>query len=348
MMRVVSVGMCTPLGLTWKASVAEMRAGTRRIVETQVELAPDEPLRACLLPLLPPHLDRAERMSGLGVTALTEALGVVDRPLAPRLPLVLACPRADEGGPVDVPALVGALQREVPRSAAIELTIADIVREGRAGFFAALVRAEEMLRARATPWVLVGALDSLCDLGSLVALARSNRVLGEDNIDGLLPGEGAAFLLLTGDGALRQSGPVYGRIIAAATGREPRPYRQRELPSLAAGLTQVLARLRELVGPAAGRVDQALSCQPGEVFWTRELVQGYLRHVQMFPEPFEVTSITESLGDAGAASGALLVARALAPASRAEERRGAAIRSLAYGCSDAGEVGACIVEANPA
>ncbi|MBA3548086.1 MAG: 3-oxoacyl-ACP synthase [Nannocystis sp.] len=324
-----------------------MHAGTKRFVETQIELAPDEPLRACLLPLLPPHLDRTERVIGLGVTALTDVLAEIEKPLAPCLPLVLALPADEDGGSLDVPAIVHALENESPQSMRLEVAKGGIIRGGRASFFTALAHAENLLRSRAAPWVLIGALDSLCDLVSLADLARTNRALGADNIDGLLPGEGAAFILLAGHPPRRVAYPVYGRIIASATGREPRPYQERESPSLAAGLTHVLTCLRELAGLGEERVEYALSCQPGAVFWTRELVQAYLRHTTLFPEPFLVTSINESLGDAGAASGALLVARALWATKAAGDRRPETLRTLVYGCSNAGEVGACVVETIP-
>ena len=341
-MNIVSIGMCTPLGLCWKTSVAEMQAGTLRFVETQIELGPDEYLRACRLPLLSPHLDRTERTIGLAVTALMDALASAETLLCgvSHLPMLLALPGNDAGDKIDARYVASVLQAEAEETLRIKLTDVGIIQEGRAGFLMAIERAEKMLRAGSAPWILAGASDSLCDLTSLSQLLRSGRILSNDNIDGLLPGEGAAFVLLTRLESPSTASRVHGRIVASATGREPHPFLSRDMPSRADGLTSALTQLRARLERNAV-VDAALSCQPGETFWARELTQAYLRNADFFPEPFKVTAVSESLGDVGAASGAILTAYALSSAVNLA----APCRTLIYGGSDTGEVGSCVIEA---
>ena len=72
-MNIVGVGMCTPLGIRWATSAAEMDAGTSRFGETQIETEPGEHLRAVVSPLLPIGMDRTQRCTALAVTSLRDA-----------------------------------------------------------------------------------------------------------------------------------------------------------------------------------------------------------------------------------------------------------------------------------
>jgi 3-oxoacyl-[acyl-carrier-protein] synthase-1 len=91
-------------------------------------------------------------------------------------------------------------------------------------------------------------------------------------------------------------------------------------------------------------VDHILSCQTGETFWAQEFNHAYLRNAPLMPEPLTVGWVAESLGDVGAAAGALQFGSALHLLKRLEPTQGDAARVLIYGCADAGQIGACIVE----
>src|SRR5690606_26668087 len=90
------------------------------------------------------------------------------------------------------------------------------VRRGRGAFFVALEAAQRALLARDCDTALVGAVDSLCAPGPLERLARERRLLGPDP-EGVIPGEGAAFLLLARPGFVARR---RGRLLCCATARE--------------------------------------------------------------------------------------------------------------------------------
>ncbi|RYZ43558.1 MAG: 3-oxoacyl-ACP synthase [Myxococcaceae bacterium] len=340
---VISAGLCTPLGLTAPSTLREMAAGTVRFFETDVLDSAGEPVRASVLTLLDGNQSRTERMVSLAVTALQEALSPVSGAGLESVPLLLALPEPDTGASFELEVL----REELITAAApvrLEVSANSLRREGRAGFFAALVEASRLLKARKALHVLVGGVDSMCDRVSLAHQARMGRSLGPGTRDGTLPGEGAGFFLLTTVEASRQRRWVaQGRVVGCSLAREPHSFLQRE-PNRAEGLTDAFRQLR--CDPVAGvrRVDHILSCQTGETFWAQEFNSAYLRNASLMPEPLTLTQVAESLGDAGAAAGAIQFGCALHLLDGFETASGEVGRVLVYGCSDTGHVGACVVE----
>jgi 3-oxoacyl-[acyl-carrier-protein] synthase-1 len=212
---------------------------------------------------------------------------------------------------------------------------------GRAGFFEALVAARADLRSgRAGPLALVGAVDSLCDEDSLRAIAEAGLHLGPENPDGRIPGEAAGFVVVARPGAAEAaSRGALGVVLGAELGLEPLPFVQ-PTPSMADGLTQVFRTLSQDPVAGARRMDAVLTCQPGEAFWPTEFSRAYLRNAGLMPEPLRVNTAGEYLGDAGAGAGPVMLGAALYWASRQAEPS----RTLVYGCSDGGRIGACVVE----
>jgi 3-oxoacyl-[acyl-carrier-protein] synthase-1 len=340
---IVSIGACSPIGLSARMTQVEMEAGTVRFVETEVHDLACRPVRASRLKLLEPGAARTERMVSLGVSAVRDCLGGIEGFSGASVPLVLALPEAGSGAGYHQDVLLDALVRA---ASPIRLVGAEsrLYPHGRAGFFRALVVASDVLWSREASAVLVGGIDSMGDSDSLAHLARRGRTLGQANRDGLIPGEAGGFLLLVRGASLRASGLVpRGWVLSVAMGREPHPFLSSE-PSVAKGLTDVFRQLRQQPWFGGRRVNAVLSCQTGESFWGTEFVRAYLRNAVLMPEPLTVELVAERLGDIGAAAGALQLGYALHSLKKVEWGTDAPPRALVYGCSDAGEVGACVVE----
>jgi len=338
----VGLGLCTPIGISARMSLASMRAGILRFSETQVKDGLDEPIRASRLQLLEPSLSRTERMIALGREALVGVWGQLVETRMKRVPLYLGMPEAGVGANVEREALIAQLLAVTEG----RLELAGMFDGGRAGFFEALVAAQEDLHSgRGGPLAVVGALDSLCDEASLRALAAAHLHLGAQNPDGRIPGEAAGFVIVARPGAVEPlERDALGVLLEAALGQEPRPFAQRA-PCMAEGLTQVFRTLR--LNPALGnqRVDAVLTCQPGEAFWSKEFSQAYLRNAALMPEPLRVKTVGEYLGDAGAGAGPVMLGAALLPTRRQTRE---ASRTLIYGSADGGKIGACVVESGVA
>ena len=344
---VMGMGLCTPLGLTTLATQVEIVAETVRFVDTDVMDQAGEPIRASLLSLLEPELSRSERLAIMAATALTESLSELSKMGVQRIPVFLGLPEKGSGGPVFLDSLKTALTEAAQPNVQLDFVPHGLCQDGRAGFFLALAAAWRALLSRNVPVVLVGAVDSMCDSVSLTHLAELNRILGSGNMDGLIPGEGAGFSVLArtdwlGNRKLKHQAYILGYALA----KESRHFYQRE-PNLGDGLADVFRQLRK--NPIAGsrRVDYLLSCQTGESFWAQEFTNAYLRNASLMPEPLTVDIIAESLGDTGTGSGIILLGVAIYKLRKLCQEYGKPMRVLIYGCSDNGNVGACIVEMRP-
>jgi 3-oxoacyl-[acyl-carrier-protein] synthase-1 len=313
MLSIARAGACTALGLRAASSYAALRAGISRVAETAVNDLQGEPVRAAALELLAPELNRRERMQGLLDHALRELLEPA--PIEPSFRI-----EAFLGLPDDRPLRLPWQTR----------TFA----EGRSSFFHALRAATAALEQRELDAAVVGGVDSLCSFDSLRALADQRRVFAPAQADGIIPGEGAALLLLT---PAKQ--PGIAQLLHTAVAQEPRHFGQAE-PNLGDGLTAALRELRTHPSTRGRRVDRLFTCETGERFWAEELACAYFRNVALMPEPFVRTLAAEGFGDLGASAGAVMAAMGV------QAVQGGAPLLLVCGSSDSGQVGASLLEAS--
>lgn len=340
---ILAVEACTPVGLTARTTAAEIASETIRFAETEVLDRRGDPVRASRLTLMDPGETRSQRMTALASTALHGLLEQVKALRLSRAPLFLGMPEPGGGGAVDEEGIAGALRRLGSRLQ-VKLEVSAKA-EGRASFFAALAAATREIEARRTDVALVGGVDSLCDPETLEHLSRAGRTLGQSR-DGIIPGEGAALLLL-GDGAVERAAAdagaaaVRGAMLACALAREPASFQSGQ-PCLGDGLSEAFRALRRDPDAGGRRAAAVFSGQTGETFWAHERARAYLRNVALMPEPYLEYLVAENLGDVGAAAGAIQAAYAL---HRLHPGRLERPRALVYACSDSGHVGACVLEA---
>ncbi|NVJ24469.1 MULTISPECIES: beta-ketoacyl synthase N-terminal-like domain-containing protein [Myxococcus] len=339
---VLGLGLCTPLGLTAPTTLVEMAAGTVRFFLTGVLDSTGEPVRASMLSLLETRCSRTDRIVALAATALQECLDAVPLDKRETLPLFMALSGSVGGVDVERTRLLEALA-QVASPYRLHLEADGLCHEGRAGFFAALSRAMAALHAGRARQVLVGAADSFCDPGSLKQLLGGRRLRCSTVRDGIIPGEGAGFVLLTRASTARHRGlRPQGLVLAATVAKEPRPMTCGK-PSLAEGLTTAFHYLRTHPATERKRVAQVLSCQTGETFWGHEFNRAYLRNASLMPEPLRVMLLAETQGDVGAGAGVVQFGLALQLLGEQVSSPASEARMLVYGCSDEGQVGACII-----
>lgn len=334
---VSALGASSAVGWNLAATQAAVEAGLLPFAATEVLDHQGEPVRAACLTEISPDATRWERLAALAAGALRDVLAEADWSGAPRLPLYCGLP--EEADATVARSLAAVLGRSHTRSLDLVFHRNWAVAAGRSAFFPALAAAVRHLDRGSDEFVLVGAADSQCDGATLTALAGQRRILAE-GVDGLLPGEGAAFLLLRradspeASAGMALEGPVHAQ--------EARNFLSGE-PNLAEGLTQAFRQLRGCVSEEIPRVASVLSCQTGEGFWSREFGAAYLRQAKFMPEPLRLDWMAQYLGDTGAASVPLAIGLtqhrlARAPSGRAE-------RHLIYACSDSGLIGALAVSA---
>ena len=127
-----------------------------------------------------------------------------------------------------------------------------LVPRGHASCALALVEACTELAAGRLEAAIVGGADTYHAPEVVEELLAQERLFDGKNVDSLIPGEGAAFLLLAGSRVARRAGlPMLASVDAAATGREPGAMLA-EAPCTGAGLALAM-RTAALRLPATGR-----------------------------------------------------------------------------------------------
>jgi 3-oxoacyl-[acyl-carrier-protein] synthase-1 len=182
---------------------------------------------------------------------------------------------------------------------------------GPAALGTTLGRASGWLSRALVERVLIVAVDSLLDPLTLNWLASAHRLKTEDDPMGLMPGEAAVALLLENDAAARRrSAHLWGRLEAFATAREPNPFAEEKQNSgrgLAAAIHEVLSATVPKGSAFAGDI---YSDHNGEQWRALEWGLAVHRLVGVV-DASNVHHPAVSLGDVGAASGAVALCCAL-------------------------------------
>lgn len=339
---VLAAGVCTSLGYTVEASFAAQRAGLVAFVSGPDRGADGELVKTSPVAALKPLRDTAIRLEALAL----DALG--DMRLQPRgggfarLGLFVGLPHEAHFPAADARGLLQALSDGI---AADTGSAPDLIRSngvGRGAFFFALHDALEALDAGECDGAIVGAVDSLCAPVGVLRLDRAKRLLGAVSSDGLIPGEGAAFVLIA---AAQLADPLHCRahVLCASIGREARHFGHEE-PNTARAMSAALRKV--LTSPSVGRrrADLLYTCETGERYWTDELSLAYFRNVALMPEPFVRMTAAEAFGDLGAAAGAVQFVMGLRALARPKLNGRPNDLLLVCGSSDDGHLGVCMVQ----
>jgi len=346
---IVSVGMMTAVGLTAPETAASVRASTMRFGETPIRDHRFEPFTLAEVPEdgLPPLVEAVEREVGLtaremrmlrlGTMPLIETLAPL--PSTERPPsLALALPEMQPGHRIDGAAFLKRFATQT--GSRFDLARSAAVDEGRAGALVSVARASQMIRSGQAPFALAGAIDSYRDLYVLGTLDLEERVKSAAHLDGFIPGEGAAFVLLASDDAARAAKlrPL-ARLTRLALDEEP-GHLYSSTAYRGEGLAKTLAQLFAS-GDVRAPIAEVFSSMNGESHWAKEWGVGFIRNRASFLEDHGMHHPADSFGDTGSACGPLLVGLA-AMGMRDGYRRSP---SLVYCSSDRGPRAALVVSA---
>jgi 3-oxoacyl-[acyl-carrier-protein] synthase I len=292
---------------------ASARAGIARIGNSHVMDRHFDPIQMGLVPedALPPldeDLDklplpsRARRMLRLAAPSLKAVCSGLTSPV----PLILAMPALapETGGWVrHVPAYLQKLT-----GAAIDRDRSVVLPFGRAAGLLALERALQMLASGEQDSVVVGGVDTFLDLRLLSELDSEGRILGPRVMDGFIPGEGAAFFVLSSTPPAAAAEPTVV-VHGAASAMDP-GHRYGDAPAKGEGLALALAQLRQRMSPLPGPVATTFAGFNGESFDAKMWGVAFLRNKDLFTPTMVIEHPADKFGDAGAAMGAILVALA--------------------------------------
>lgn len=333
---VSAVGMVTALGLDWKTSCAASRAGISRAARLDYFTFRTQDTGALvsavghsarlitqgfehygrLVRLLAGAMRDLRHSSGEGNPILSRAKYYLSLPDPARLFLssaliadlptreqyqraeeearrLSASSQSEQSKKLFLHALRLAGVSEIPELAATSSV-------GHAGVGVVMDKALADLSTGAADAVVVGGVDSLLDEDTLGWLLNTGRLKSPALAAGLMPGEAAALLLLTRDGA---SGPItVTRVVRGEDGQ-----------SLSSGGAPTGAALGRAIAEAVGTEAQPAvlySDHNGEQYRATEFGYVALRLQALRPWIMGVKTMfpAQSFGDTGAASGAVALA----------------------------------------
>lgn len=333
---VTRVGMVTAVGLSAPETAASVRAATMRFGQIDWLDRRSQPFTVAAVPdaALPALSSDATKAEGLGARnarllriggrALAECLGGAGRGME-KPPLILALPGPERQGSLDPGRFLHLLAGQ--SGGLFDLAQSATLTAGRAGGLIALGRAAGMVRSGKTRFAVAGGLDSYVDQDTLGVLDLEKRVKSDSHLDGFIPGEGAAFLLLATRPAAASAGLTSLAVVSEASeGFEKGHLRSKET-YLGEGLAATLQALVQAAPPPRPFVS-VWSSMNGESHWAKEWGVAFLRSRDAFEESYAMNHPADCFGDAGAAAGPLLAGLASLDTSRGP--------ALVYASSDDG------------
>jgi 3-oxoacyl-[acyl-carrier-protein] synthase-1 len=306
----------TSVGHRVPQAVTSMRAGIARIGEyplyepilREPGVVEPEPLIASAVAGVTDGLTGIERLLALGVPALQEAVtdaGLKEEDLG-SVPLFLVGGQHAAMAPgtriatVLGPRLAGRVCRSL-------LPKVHYIPAGSAGVLMAIKRAIEALRKRQVSQCIVGAVHSWLDHETLVWLDQTRRLKNQENADGFVPGEAAAFLVLElADTAARRKQPAYAECADVVLAEEKHTISV-ETPCTGEALTTCLRGVLAELGNRKRKADVVLCDLNGESYrsteWSYAITKSF-RNDHAVPPVFHPA---DCIGDVGAAMGGVLL-----------------------------------------
>jgi 3-oxoacyl-[acyl-carrier-protein] synthase-1 len=197
----------------------------------------------------------------------------------------------------------------------IDLAASRTIPLGRAAALMAIEAGMQALEHDNAKAVIVGGVDSFLDLKLLAELEAEGRILGPRVMDGFIPGEGAAYLVLKPPGAAAAGPPI---LALGATSLPDPGHRYGSEPAKGEGLAKALEALRAGLGSTPPPVNTTFAGFNGENFDAKMWGVARLRHTDFFAPTMSMQHPASSIGDTGAASGAIMSSLAVTALARGD------------------------------
>jgi 3-oxoacyl-[acyl-carrier-protein] synthase I len=309
--EILGAGAVCAIGGSVAQIDASVRMGYSAMQDSAVHDRYFEPIKMALVPEdqlapLDPRIDalpltaRQRRMLRLATPALQEAVeGLTD---IARAPLYLGLPEAHPNRALILdPGLIKhlSLQTSVPFDAANSRKYA----RGRAAGLIALDEALSALHERRYERIIVGGVDTFLDLALLGELDAEKRLLGARVMDGFVPGEGAAFIVLGPAQRTTRCVSILGAGTAVDKG-----HRYGDEPAKGEGLSEAIENTFANMTSPPSPISTTFASLNGESFGAKEWGVARLRHASHFQPNADIVHPADCTGDTGAAAGTLLLA----------------------------------------
>lgn len=343
---IAATGMTTPIGYDSAMSHAVWRAGHSAYALSGIGNRYGEPVTIASVPEQaldeldtqisdgPEFSALRDRMTRMAIIAAREVCEKLPRKSA--VPLLMAVDQQDSAN-----TYAGISQDlEMNCSPWMQKSLSRAFDFGRASGFHALEFAFNYLfDAQEYEYLMLGGVDSYVDERKLANLGNEDRLLSPGSQEGFVPGEAAAFVLLTRNAQLAHA--LSGQLVAVSLpGIDAEPgHLYSERPYLGEGLHQAVTKALVHAEPSQG-ISRIYSSMNGEHHWAKELGVAQLRHRHAFSDNCAVFHPADCWGDLGAATAPALMSLAFMDLADCDPGS----TCLVYSSSDDAPRGAVVME----
>ena len=309
---VIGVGARTSVGLTARHTAFLLRTGAVGFHEAPLLDVNEEPVTFGSQPILDPLLVGLDRVRALAMPALEEALAALGEvAITSRVHVVLGVAEhlGRKVGPAAAPAEGLALDVEHHLRTRVAAVTVEVVPRGEASAGLRLTAACEKLAKGEADVVLLGGSHSDYEPAIIQRLSSLDRLFGAGNINGVIPGELAAFVALTSPAfARRHDLAERARLHSVGMGFEKAGPDNDEPAFEAVGLTQALKTATSVMESEHLRAGWMLTDMTAETHRVHEWQCAYVRTQKYLCDPQWIDSPAHKLGRLGAAALPLHVA----------------------------------------
>jgi 3-oxoacyl-[acyl-carrier-protein] synthase-1 len=304
---IAGIGAQTPLGLSAKETAFMYRTGLPAMREAPLKNEEGKATTFCTVNTLNVHALAGERALSLGFEALHECTQSQREALSTLRVNVVCCVDEYMGllateGTSMAQTLANELKAELRRWFGKRLELV-LHAGGTGGFGALLPAALDQLQQGETDAILIGGLHSDYHPQRVSGLTDSGRLFSRDHLDAVLPGEGAAFVLLTMPYLARKmKWPIYGSIHAIGAAFERATPDNDEGAYEAAGMTVALRSAMQEARSEQCDVGWQLQDVGFEGYRVAEWQTVSLRTHDFWCEPNRSDSLPQRMGYLGGAT----------------------------------------------
>ena len=340
-----AIGMTTPVGMTAAQSCAAIRAGIAAMTDLDVVIETEAletvPLRGCTVPNLTDGylgLGRWTRLVTSALKDLMESAKLSPDELA-RSTVYLALPGQRPGTDARVPQMLGLRIAQWLGLPGIEGRVR-IYAAGHAAAAQACSEAVVHVQSGVIERAIICGVDSLVEPATLEFFQSKRRIKTDDQIDGFIPGEAAAVILIEQEARVRARAlQPMAAIEAAALGNEPVTIWSDE-PSPATGLSTASSAMLAQLPDQDVAIQLIVSDLNGETYRAKEFGNAAARALSRIRTKWTLWHAADCIGDTGAASFAVSLCVAARALNKGYAR---AERAMILGSSDDGLRGAVLL-----
>lgn len=295
-MFITGTSMVCSVGLNAASAAAAIRAGICRFRELSYQSDRGEPIVGAVVPKLLSDEQGSARVALMLSWVLVECRKALPAGTG-RIPLLIALAE------IQRPGGCGAQAAELLRGVLGEQfdpRLSEVIAGGNTAGFEALRRARELLASQQASACVVCGVDSLLNAATLDWLEGHWRLKTAENSDGIVPGEGAAAVVLSRfpaggrTAAIRVSGLGFANEPAHILGTEP---------LLGVGLAAAASAALSEGGVQMQHIDFRISDLAGEQYGFKEQALMVSRTLRQRRPDFPLWHPADCIGDIGAAAG---------------------------------------------